>query len=259
MWFCIPKFKCKSKFKSAVTSCPSPLPLQYARWEHWKPLRCLYSCNFADSELFLPACPCLVQYARRWEHLKPVWFCIVSCHLLWFTFTKAVINVSIIAPLTGKMLGFKVTGAKNAAAAANGADSKPKRRICSGGCFSWLKPKYLGDMAGTWDHYVLLVSFLLSFITAAVGIFGIIDKPYTAQGEVRWFLLLSVFWAIHNMVSGSACVDLLCDVLLLEISLSQRKGTGKGAMHDTLLEVTCRVAVVMSPCMIAHDCKPQRR
>ncbi|WIA15640.1 hypothetical protein OEZ85_002267 [Tetradesmus obliquus] len=155
----------------------STMVTMYARrWEHLKP------------------------YARRWEHLKPVWFCIVSCHLLWFTFTKAVINVSIIAPLTGKMLGFKVTGAKNAAAAANGADSKPKRRICSGGCFSWLKPKYLGDMAGTWDHYVLLVSFLLSFITAAVGIFGIIDKPYTAQGEVRWFLLLSVFWAIHNMI-----------------------------------------------------------
>jgi hypothetical protein len=138
-----------------------------------------------------------LQYARRWDHLKPVWFCIVSCHLLWFTFTKAVFNVAFIAPLTGKMLGFKVTGAKNAAAA---GDAKPKRRIF--GCFGWLKPKYLGDMAGTWDHYVLLVSFLLSFITAAVGIFGIIDKPYTAQGEVRWFLLLSVFWAIHNMVSG---------------------------------------------------------
>jgi hypothetical protein len=159
---------------------------------------------------YVPACHAAIfilvlQYARRWDHLKPVWFCIVSCHLLWFTFTKAVFNVAIIAPLTGKMLGFKVTGVKNAAAAAAAAagSTKPKARICSGGCCSWLKPKYLGDMAGTWDHYVLLVSFLLSLITAAVGIFGIIDKPYTAQVEVRWFLLLSVFWAIHNMVRHS--------------------------------------------------------
>jgi len=25
--------------------------------------------------------------------MKPLWFCIVSCHILWFTFTKAMINV----------------------------------------------------------------------------------------------------------------------------------------------------------------------
>lgn len=64
-----------------------------------------------------------------------------------------------------------------------------------------LRPQYLGDMAGTWDHWVLLASFLFSLTTAAVGVFQMIDKPYTAQGDLRWFLLLSVFWAIHNMVS----------------------------------------------------------
>jgi hypothetical protein len=159
-----------------------------------------------------------------------VWFCIVSCHLLWFTFTKAVFNVAIIAPLTGKMLGFKVTGAKNAAAAAG--DAKPKRSLF--GCFGWLKPKYLGDMAGTWDHYVLLVSFLLSFITAAVGTFGIIDKPYTAQGEVRWFLLLSVFWAIHNMVSGWGCR--MCMVTVCS-ALSHLIHDMSGSVHQVPVQI----------------------
>ncbi|KAF6266301.1 glycosyltransferase like family 2-domain-containing protein [Scenedesmus sp. NREL 46B-D3] len=71
--------------------------------------------------LYYTSSTMVTMYARRWDHLKPVWFCIVSCHLLWFTFTKAVFNVAIIAPLTGKMLGFKVTGAKNAASAATAA------------------------------------------------------------------------------------------------------------------------------------------
>jgi hypothetical protein len=63
----------------------------------------------------------------------------------------------------------------------------------------WL-PKNLGDMQGTWDAGVLLASFSISFITAIVGIFQMIDKPYTAQGELRWFLALSIFWAVYNML-----------------------------------------------------------
>jgi hypothetical protein len=45
----------------------------------------------------------------------------------------------------------------------------------------WHKMRNLGDMEGTWDGWVLFGSFMLSFITAIVGVFQMIDKPYTAQ------------------------------------------------------------------------------
>jgi hypothetical protein len=45
----------------------------------------------------------------------------------------------------------------------------------------WHKMKNLGDMEGTLDGWVLFISFSLSFITAIVGVFQMIDKPYTAQ------------------------------------------------------------------------------
>lgn len=45
----------------------------------------------------------------------------------------------------------------------------------------WHKMRNLGDMEGTWDGWVLLLSFSLSFITAIVGVFQMIDRPYTAQ------------------------------------------------------------------------------
>ena len=45
----------------------------------------------------------------------------------------------------------------------------------------WHRMQNLGDMEGTLDGWVLLLSFSLSFITAIVGVFQMIDKPYTAQ------------------------------------------------------------------------------
>lgn len=45
----------------------------------------------------------------------------------------------------------------------------------------WHRMRNLGDMEGTWDAWVLLLSFSLSLITAIVGVFQMIDKPYTAQ------------------------------------------------------------------------------
>jgi hypothetical protein len=45
----------------------------------------------------------------------------------------------------------------------------------------WHRMRNLGDMEGTWDGWVLLLSFSLSLITAIVGIFQMVDKPYTAQ------------------------------------------------------------------------------
>jgi hypothetical protein len=45
----------------------------------------------------------------------------------------------------------------------------------------WHRMKNLGDMEGTLDAWVLLASFSISLITALVGAFGMIDKPYTAQ------------------------------------------------------------------------------
>lgn len=35
----------------------------------------------------------LLQYCRDRKHAKPMWFCVTSCHILWFTFTKAIFNV----------------------------------------------------------------------------------------------------------------------------------------------------------------------
>lgn len=45
----------------------------------------------------------------------------------------------------------------------------------------WHGMKNLGDMEGTLDGWVLLLSFSLSLITAIVGVFQMIDKPFTAQ------------------------------------------------------------------------------
>lgn len=43
----------------------------------------------------------VLQYCRDRKHAKPMWFCVVSCHILWFTFTKAIFNV-IKKKITGE-------------------------------------------------------------------------------------------------------------------------------------------------------------
>jgi endoglucanase len=78
----------------------------------------------------------------------------------------------------------------------DGRDSKPKRK--------WFRPPAnVGDMEGTLDAWVLVASFCFSFITAVVGLFQIIDKPFTAQGDFKFYLMLSVFWAVYNMIPPS--------------------------------------------------------
>jgi len=54
---------------------------------------------------------CITQYCTNRKHVKPLWFCIVSCHLLWFTFTKAMINV-LIKKVLRKNVTFKATKKK---------------------------------------------------------------------------------------------------------------------------------------------------
>lgn len=147
--------------------------------------------------LLLPPCPavlccplpCAPQYCTNRKHLKPLWFCIVSCHLLWFTFTKALFNV-LWKKMLKRTVVFKSTKKKGEEDTKNG---KKARRFCA-------PPKNVGDMEGTLDAWVLVGSFSISFITAVVGAFQMIDKPYTAQGDFRWFLALSIFWAIYNMI-----------------------------------------------------------
>jgi hypothetical protein len=129
------------------------------------------------------------QYCTNRKHLKPLWFCIVSCHLLWFTFTKAIFNV-LWKKITRKTVVFKSTKKKGEE---DGRDGKKKRRFCA-------PPANVGDMEGTLDAWVLVASFSISFTTAVVGAFQMIDKPYTAQGDFRWFLALSIFWSIYNMI-----------------------------------------------------------
>jgi hypothetical protein len=124
--------------------------------------------------------------------MKPLWFCIVSCHLLWFTFTKATFNV-LWKKITKKNLVFKSTKKKGED---DGRDGKKARRWCK-------PPANVGDMEGTLDAWVLVASFCFSFITMVVGIFQIIDKPYTAQGDFKFYLMLSIFWSIYNMIPPS--------------------------------------------------------
>eukprot|EP00882_Tetradesmus_deserticola_P016806 GHRQ01017971.1.p1 GENE.GHRQ01017971.1~~GHRQ01017971.1.p1 ORF type:complete len:225 (+),score=95.27 GHRQ01017971.1:213-887(+) len=120
--------------------------------------------------------------------MKPLWFCIVSCHLLWFTYAKAQLNV-LWKKVTKKTVVFKSTKKKGEE---DGRDAK-KRRFCA-------LPQNVGDMEGTLDAWVLVASFSISMITAIVGAFQMIDRPYTAQGDFRWFLALSIFWSVYNMI-----------------------------------------------------------
>ena len=135
------------------------------------------------------AAVCALQYCTNRKHLKPLWFCIVSCHLLWFTFTKALFNV-LWKKMLKRTVVFKSTKKKGED---DGKDGKKARRCCA-------PPKNLSDMEGTLDAWVLVGSFSISFTTAVVGAFQMIDKPFTAQGDFRWFLALSIFWACYNMI-----------------------------------------------------------
>lgn len=49
----------------------------------------------------------------------------------------------------------------------------------------WHGMRNLGDMEGTLDAWVLFASFAISLITAAVGVFQMVDKPFTAQVRAR--------------------------------------------------------------------------
>ncbi len=113
----------------------------------------------------------------------------MSCHLLWFTFAKAQFNV-VLKKIMKKTVVFKSTKKKGED---DGRDGKKKRRFCA-------PPQNVGDMEGTLDAWVLVASFSISMLTAIVGAFQMIDKPFTAQGDFRWFLALSIFWSIYNMI-----------------------------------------------------------
>eukprot|EP00878_Enallax_costatus_P000276 GHUV01000347.1.p1 GENE.GHUV01000347.1~~GHUV01000347.1.p1 ORF type:complete len:1266 (+),score=343.56 GHUV01000347.1:286-4083(+) len=139
--------------------------------------------------LYYTSSTLVTMYCTNRKHLKPLWFCIVSCHLLWFTFAKAQINV-IIKKIMKKTVVFKSTKKKGED---DGRGGKKKRRFCA-------PPKNVGDMEGTLDAWVLVASFSISMITAIVGAFQMIDKPFTAQGDFRWFLALSIFWSVYNMI-----------------------------------------------------------
>jgi endoglucanase len=142
--------------------------------------------------LYFSASTLVTSYCTNRKHIKPLWFCIVSCHLLWFTFTKALFNV-LLRKITKRKVVFKSTKKKGED---DGRNGKPTRRFCR-------PPANVGDMEGTLDAWVLVASFCFSFITAVVGLFQIIDKPFTAQGDFKFYLMLSVFWAVYNMIPPS--------------------------------------------------------
>lgn len=142
--------------------------------------------------LYFSASTLVTSYCTNRKHIKPLWFCIVSCHLLWFTFTKALVNV-LFRKITKKKVVFKSTKKKGED---DGRGAKASRKWCR-------PPANVGDMEGTLDAWILVVSFSFSFITAVVGLFQIIDKPFTAQGDFKFYLMLSVFWAVYNMIPPS--------------------------------------------------------
>jgi hypothetical protein len=84
----------------------------------------------------------------------------------------------LLAWLAGGVTSFKATDKKV-------VNKNPQQQQDSaqdeGEKLPWHKMKNLGDMEGTLDGWVLFISFSLSFITAIVGVFQMIDKPYTAQ------------------------------------------------------------------------------
>jgi len=141
------------------------------------------------STLYFISSSLVTNYCTNRKHMKPLWFCIVSCHLLWFTFTKALFNV-LWKKAMKKTVVFKSTKKKGEE---DGRDNKKARRFCA-------PPQNVGDMEGTLDAWVLVASFCFSFITACVGVFQIIDKPFTAQGDFKFYLMLSIFWSIYNMI-----------------------------------------------------------
>eukprot|EP00879_Flechtneria_rotunda_P009977 GHRR01010433.1.p1 GENE.GHRR01010433.1~~GHRR01010433.1.p1 ORF type:complete len:1225 (+),score=296.26 GHRR01010433.1:1011-4685(+) len=155
----------------------------------------------------------VTMYCTDRKHLKPLWFTIVSCHLLWFTFTKATYNV-IKSKITGKVTTFKTTTKQEKNDGQQSSDSSSKQQQNKGpGFFSKIiKPQNLGNMEGKLDHYIIFLSFLISFITAVVGVYQMIDRPYTAQGDFRWFLALSIFWSIYNMIPPALFIFYIYDM-----------------------------------------------
>jgi hypothetical protein len=91
-----------------------------------------------------------------------------------------------------------------------------------GEALPWHRMRNLGDMEGTWDGWVLLLSFSLSFITAIVGVFQMIDKPYTAQVGVAqcWRLCLPGDKKRQNTESVS-CLQALVVVAWVKLLLNR--------------------------------------
>jgi hypothetical protein len=130
--------------------------------------------------LYLIANSMINLYCKKRWHVKLMWFGTVSCHLLWFTYTKAIFNVlANKLSIKGKTT-FKTTKKK-------GADEKVDD---APGCHA----PDLSEMEGTKDFYVLCLSLLLSTTTLAVTVYKLVDqggKPH---------LLMVLFWAIYNSI-----------------------------------------------------------
>jgi hypothetical protein len=66
------------------------------------------------SLLYFTAQTMVTSFCIDIRHLKPLWYCQVSCHLLWFTFTKALFNIILTKlRIKGKVV-FKSTKKKGA-------------------------------------------------------------------------------------------------------------------------------------------------
>jgi hypothetical protein len=154
-------------------------------------------------------------YCRKRWHVKLMWFGTVSCHLLWFTYTKAIFNVlasklSIKAKTTFKTTTKKGKGRRwqfvrqtlRAAPSNSWSQLLPDHRLLhppagadekameQPGCHA----PDLSEMEGTKDYYVLCLSLLLSTTTLAVTVYKLADqggKPH---------LLMVLFWALYNSI-----------------------------------------------------------
>lgn len=135
------------------------------------------------STLFFTASSLINMFSMDRRHIKPMWFCVVACNLLWWTFCKATF-MTLFRQIFRRRLTFKTTKKKGV-----------NDEVTTGsGCL----PQNLGDMEGTFDHWVVILGLLINTVTLAAAIYQIADAPYTAQGDFRWYLLLSGFWAVYN-------------------------------------------------------------
>lgn len=112
----------------------------------------------------------VLQYFKKWAHIRPLWFSNVSTVIMFFTYMKACFNIFVRTYISKKALSFKSTAK-------------------TGGVFSRLTNSSLSDL------------FLpLGILIALIVSFGIGLSRAIAGATVKTTLLVSLVWMLFNMI-----------------------------------------------------------